>query len=317
MNYGELVSEALRITWRNKFLWFFGFFVALGSGGGGGGGGGGGSNFDNQDFSGIASVSTVALQEGPSAGLVILGLLLGLAAFLVFLFLYVVSDGGLTGSVADIDRRRPSGFSVTFRTGLRKFWGVLALILLFLLIVFVLLAVVGIPLVLLVAGAFSTESAAFRVVAVLIAIPVVLVLLFVAFIVVAVIRQFARRALVVDGEGIFPAIGSGYRLFRQNVGRSLLVWLVQFLAMIVAGLAAIAAILLVGLVLALPAILLIAAEYVTLAVIAGVVAALIFIPFLLAVMGALGTFNHAYWTLAYMRLTRPPGDPLEPVAAAV
>jgi hypothetical protein len=27
MNYGELLSETFRITWRNRFLWFFGFFV--------------------------------------------------------------------------------------------------------------------------------------------------------------------------------------------------------------------------------------------------------------------------------------------------
>ena len=27
MNYGELISEAFWISWRNKFLWVFGLFV--------------------------------------------------------------------------------------------------------------------------------------------------------------------------------------------------------------------------------------------------------------------------------------------------
>jgi small subunit ribosomal protein S18 len=42
MNYGDLIRDAIRVTWHNRYLWFFGFFVGLGSGGGGGGSGGGG-----------------------------------------------------------------------------------------------------------------------------------------------------------------------------------------------------------------------------------------------------------------------------------
>ena len=52
MNYGDLIRDAIQITLRNRYLWFFGFFVGLGSGGGGGGGGffaleggGGGARF--------------------------------------------------------------------------------------------------------------------------------------------------------------------------------------------------------------------------------------------------------------------------------
>ncbi len=30
MNYGALISEAFWLTWRNRFLWFFGFFVGSG-----------------------------------------------------------------------------------------------------------------------------------------------------------------------------------------------------------------------------------------------------------------------------------------------
>ena len=36
MNYGEIITSAFRITLHNRYLWFFGFFVGLGSGGGGG-----------------------------------------------------------------------------------------------------------------------------------------------------------------------------------------------------------------------------------------------------------------------------------------
>ena len=67
MNYGDLIRDAFRITLRNRYLWFFGFFAALGSGGGGGAGGGGGGSggaFDEQRSAEIGCVSAFAGQQG-------------------------------------------------------------------------------------------------------------------------------------------------------------------------------------------------------------------------------------------------------------
>jgi hypothetical protein len=89
MNYGEIITSAFRITLHNRYLWFFGFFVGLGSGGGGGGGGG---DFDEQRSAEIASIATV--QQGAFDNvLLIVGLVLvGLLLLLVFFALYVVSQ---------------------------------------------------------------------------------------------------------------------------------------------------------------------------------------------------------------------------------
>ena len=64
--------------------------------------------------------------------------------------------------------------------------------------------------------------------------------------------------------------------------------------------------LIVGLVLAIPAIALAVADYSTGAIIAAVIAGLILLPLLLVAAGAIGAFSHAYWTLAYLRMTAPP-----------
>jgi hypothetical protein len=95
MNYGDLIRDAFRITWHNRYLWFFGFFVGLGSGGGGGGGTGGG-DFDEQSSAEIASVSTFTIQQGPfdNVLLIVALVVLALAIFLVFFVLYVISQGG-------------------------------------------------------------------------------------------------------------------------------------------------------------------------------------------------------------------------------
>ncbi len=60
--------------------------------------------------------------------------------------------------------------------------------------------------------------------------------------------------------------------------------------------------LIVDLILFLPTIALAIAGYSTAAIVTGVIAALILVPLLLVATGAVGTFNHAYWTLAYLRL---------------
>jgi hypothetical protein len=119
MNYGEIITSAFRLTLRNRYLWFFGFFVSLGSGGGGGG------DFDEQSSTDIASIA--AVQQGAfDNALLIVGLVLvGLLILLVFFALYVVSQGGLTESVAAIDRGEERRFSSTWRAGARNFWRVL------------------------------------------------------------------------------------------------------------------------------------------------------------------------------------------------
>lgn len=83
----------------------------------------------------------------------------------------------------------------------------------------------------------------------------------------------------------------------------MLLWLIQFVLVIAAGNALVIAAILLGLVPFIPTIILSIAEYATAAILASVVARLILLPVLLVATGILGTFNHSYWTLAYLRLT--------------
>jgi hypothetical protein len=184
---------------------------------------------------------------------------------------------------------------------------VLGQVLLFVGIALGLLLAIGVPIALLVWGAFVTDSIALRVLAVVVAVLVGVALLIVIFIPLAIVRQFARRELVVRGVGVIASVGSGYRLFRRSLGTSLLVWLIQLGLMLGAGIALILGLLIVGFVLFLPTIVLAVAGYTTGAIVAGVVAGLILLPLLVVALGILGTFNHSYWTLAYLRLTAARG----------
>jgi hypothetical protein len=308
MGYGDLIKDAFWLTLRNRYLWFFGFFAggSLGSFNAPSGGG----NFDDGG-SGSSGAFLPPFAQAPFesvallVGLVLLGLLLALA----FVVLVIISQGGLAESVAAVDRGEARRFSSTWRAGVSRFWRVLGYYIVFFLIGVALLVAVVLPLGLLVAGVFfATESVAARVVAAVVAGLGGVLLLIALFIPLAIIGQFALREIALRGAGVFGSVGGGYRVFRRNVGRSILVWLIQIGLMIAAGIALILAALVVGLVLFLPTILFAFAEYTTAAIIAGVVAGLILVPLLIVASAILGTFNHSYWTLAYLRLTNPTAE---------
>lgn len=307
MRYGEIISQAVGITWRNKFLWFFGFFAGVGGsfnfpgGGGNAGGPGGGpgglpgplSDVGRWISDNLALFLTVTITL-----VVVIGL--------VLIALSIISQAALTDSVAAIDRGERRRFGSTWRAGTANFWRVLGLKILLLLISLALglalALVIGLP----TAGVFVvTESVGARVVAVVLAVLAAIALLILVFVPFAVISQWALRRLVLDRERIVASIGGGIGLFRRNIGRSLLVWLIQLGLMLGAGILMIVVLIIFGLVLVGPAFLLANADYTAAAVAVGAVGGVVLLAIFLVLSSVLGTFNSSYWTLAYLRLTNP------------
>jgi hypothetical protein len=309
MNYGELIGDAFRITLRNRYLWFFGFFaggstsfnvpsVPTGNG-----------SFNSDDFQSSSSMlSAVQVGQGLGAGILIAGIVIVvIVLILFFIFMSILSQGALADSVAAIDRGDRRGFGRTFRSGMGNFWRVLGYYVVFILIGIGLLLVIGIPVALAIGGTFAaTQSMGARIaVSVVVGLLAVLALI-VVFVPLSIIGQYALREVVVRRERVLGSVGSGYGIFRRNIGRSLLILLIQFGISIGIAIAFFLALLIVGLVLFIPTIALAVAGYSTAAIIAGVIAGVILVPLLLVATGAIGTFSHAYWTLAYLRLTAPP-----------
>ena len=321
MNYGDLIRDAFRISWRNKYLWFFGFFAGgVGSSFGGNVPSGAG-NF-NGGGSEQSGTPGLAAQLGPgvfdNAALIVALVAVGVVILLLALALTLISQGALAENVAAIDRGEGRRFGSGWRAGLANVWRVLGYYVVYLLITLGLLVAIGVPIALLIAGTFAaTDSVGARVtVAVLAGLLGVLALILV-FIPLSIVAQYALREIVVRRTGIFASFGGGYRIFRRSLGRSLLVWLINLLLGIGVTIAALIALGIVGLVLFLPTILLAFAEMTTAAIVAGIVAGVILLPIILVVSGATGTFFHSYWTLAYLRLTghREDGGPAAQQAA--
>jgi membrane-anchored glycerophosphoryl diester phosphodiesterase (GDPDase) len=228
---------------------------------------------------------------------------------LIFLVLSMISHGALAESVAALHRGETRGFGSAFRAGTANFWRVFGLKVLFFLIALGLMLVILLPVVLGGLAAFSlTDSTGLRVLAVVLGVIFVFVALIVVFLPFAIINQYALRELVVSRRRIMESIAGGFGHFRRNIGRSLLVWLIQLAVMLGLGIAVLVVLVIFGAILLGPAIALFATEYTTAGVVAGVVGGILFLVPVLVISGALGAFNHAYWTLAYLRLVEPPED---------
>jgi hypothetical protein len=301
MNYGDLLSEAFRITWRNRFLWFFGFFV-----------GGTSFNFPSINFGGQQE-----MPFGPYSGplrwisenlilfLVSVGVVV-LALVLVFIVLAMISHGALTESVTALHRGEPRRFGSAWRTGTAYFWRVTLLKVLFLLMALGLALLIFLPALLGVVAVFvSTQSVGLRVLSVVLGVLLALALLILVFLPFAIINQFALRELVVGGRRVMDSIGGGFGLFRRNIGRSLLAWLLQLGVMLGLGIAMLVVITILAVILVGPAVALFAADQTAAAVVVGVIGGLLFLIPVFVISGALSAFNHAYWTLAYLQLTAP------------
>lgn len=306
MNYRDLLTNSFRITWRNRYLWLFGLFA--------------GTTFNfpgfNANFGGDSGPDRAGLDDllprpevliAIGAGVVLLGLL--------FAALSVISQGALAESVAAIDRGEQRSFGTAWRAGTSRFWRVLGQFVLLALIGIGLLLLVAVPLGGLVAATFAaTEAPGGRIPVVVVAVLVAIVALIGLFIPLSIVVQLSLREVVVGGERPTAAIRGGYRLFRRHLGTSLLLWLIQIGIAIGAAIAILLVALVAGVVLALPAILLAVAELIGAAIVLGVAAALVLLGPLLAAFGALGAFGHSFWTLAWLRLRAKPDAAAAPPA---
>ena len=313
MNYGALIGDSFRLTMRSRYLWFFGFFA-----------GGTATNLffnappdlsgapqDLENFDpGSMSVSAALLaQSGFGGGAIALVAALAALAFLLFLVvlaLSLLSRAALVESAAAIDRGEERRFTSAWRAGIGGMWRVLGLGILFFLVGVGLFLALAIPAGIGIALVFAvTQSVAARVIVIAAISLFTLILFAVIFIPYAIIGQLAIRMMLLAGDGVAGCIGGGYGVFRRNIGRSLLVWLIRVALMIGLNIALLLAAAIVGLILFLPTIALVFAELATAAIITGVIAGVILLALFLVASGALGTFGSAYWTLAYLRLQEP------------
>lgn len=293
MNYGENITGAFWTALRNPYLWIFGLFV-------GGSGSTVGLSNQNQDIG--PNRDLLRFAEDNLVAIIIVSIVFVLSLVIISIALSVISQAGLVASVAALHEGRQSSFSETWRSGASRFWRMLGLQITLLLVWILLFVAAIIPAVLASLLILTLSEPGFISIALIVVISLLtLLLLILLFIPFSIIGALAARNLVLEDNQIFGSLGDGYNLFRANIGKSLLVWLIQIGIAVGVGL-------IVGIVTFaagypvswLLAPLLSGFGVGDILLVAG--ALIVFsLPFLI-LGAAVSAFAHAYWTIAYLQL---------------
>lgn len=307
MDFGRIVGDAWRLTWRHRFLWWF---AALGGAQGGSCGGGNVGNrlpgAGSGGGPGGADVERVAGQAAAwvadHVALVALAVLVVAVLGLGLLIISFVARGALIASSARVALGEPTRARDGWALGRRFGWRYVRLTLLLVLAALAVGATVGIIalLLFLLARASQVLAILLGVLLGLAGLAALIALGIGASIVVA----YAERAIALDDLGARAGLRRGIALLRLRLGTSLLVWLVGLIlgigvAIAVFVLLLIALVPLGGVVLAAY----LASGISGSTVLLGVGALLVLIALLWAAGAIGGTFTSSYWTLAYLSLT--------------
>ena len=240
MDYGELITRAWHITWNNKFLWVLGFLTALTSVGSN-------SNswqytFDESDF---MNNPELAAQMGALAfGLVCVFMIIGLILWL----LSIAARGGLIDGVNRIDDGESITLGEAFSAGTSAIWRLLGvyflaylpLLILSMVIIGIVITTVGSAIAMgtmaqnpeemmgLVMGSMGLLWLCLCMLICLM-IPVGIILTFIA--------EFGARGAVIRKLGVTDSLSHGWRIFKDNLGAVLIIWLLMFVIGIIVSVA--------------------------------------------------------------------------------
>jgi hypothetical protein len=215
----EILKQAGRIVWQNRFLLWFGFLMALGSPGSFNVGG------KNDELGGKEEAVRNFLDSHWQIVLAIAFVFfaIGIVLFLVSL----VAKAGLVKSVNIVAQDKRTNFKEGWRSGkkyLRKLFG---LSILFFLATFVVIVVLAIPIIYLVVAKSYVSAVLVGLFAIAIFIPLIFVF--------ALTKTFAEFYVILSGLQIRSAIEAGYDLLLKNIGNSIIFSLLLLAVSIAAG----------------------------------------------------------------------------------
>ena len=229
VDYIQLLKDAWKITWENKFLWWFGFLITLG------GGGMSGFNFSgNEEEVSPEVIENInyywsMYREWIIAGIVILFLII-----LAFYFLSIIGRGGLIVSLVKIGKSEEVNFSSGFKEGRSFFWKLFLLNLVFGGVLLFIVAVLSFP----IARLVYLEAYGAATLLGLVALPIIISV----FILATFLKIYSQIYLVGNKVQVFDSIRLAYSIFKGNIKGSILMGITLMIVGIIFGFALLMAI---------------------------------------------------------------------------
>jgi hypothetical protein len=299
VDYLQILTRALAISWRHKYLWLLALFAGeattIGTSFQTG------SSSRNSYNSGSVQAFWSQLPHWISAHAALLwtiGITVALLCIALFL-LSAVANGALVKGAAEHDAERPFGLRQAWNAGIHSFWPVLGLKF-FAFIVFASLAIVigGLGLMTIVFGVGGAVAAAVATGLLAATLLLAAIPFFLVFMVAVVLGV---RAVVLDGKGASDGLRTALSLIWRRRGRVALFWLLVN----VAGIVASAVVGLALVVAAFPMLALTVAAYFAggwlIAVATGLGLGVAWLIVVVTFVGGVRAFTSTCWTVAYTR----------------
>lgn len=223
-DYIQLFRDAWNITWKNKFLWWFGFFAVVG-----GAGGSYNYSFDPKNASDGEKEIVGKISEFISANFewVVAGAMVLFLIFLVLFILGLIGKGALLKSAEKISKNEKTDYRSGFSEG-KKYWKRI-FILGFLLFIFwmAIIIIVATPIVFL----FFQKAFVFGALALFLALILLIPLVFLS----VSLKNYGALYVVLGGLRPVSALERAYELFLKNLSDSVIFSLFFIPLNIVAG----------------------------------------------------------------------------------
>lgn len=213
INYIEIIKSAWQITWKNRFLWWFGLLIALSSGPGVNYGFNSGkkSDFDDASIQKFAEFISMHWQW------IITGIIFLAVVVIVLIILGIIARAGLIKSIHYICKNNPGGFKSGMIEGKKYFWRLFFLGIIILVLIFASIFVLAIPVIFLVASKAYASGIFLGFLAFLIFIPVMILVSF--------LKIFGHFYIVLGDLSMWNALEKAYELFQNNLLASIIMGL--------------------------------------------------------------------------------------------
>jgi len=297
INYIAIIKEAWQITWKNKYLWWFGLFVALS--------GGIGSNFSSgwKKENGWEEDAKQKISDWAALywEWLVLGLILLILLMIVFSILNVWGRSALVVSLGRITAKEPVQEPMNFKAGMKEgkkfFWPILGLNLFLFGIGAATLIILGTPIAILFylkaywTGVFLASGGL-----------IIFILLVILF---SFLQKFGIIYLILGKVSFWSAFENAYALFRRNFWPSIIMGIIFIPLGLLAGLAALAFILAVLLIFLIPGLLayFLMGKWAIIALI--ILGMLILIAGILAINSVYAVLAQTIWILFFRQIALP------------
>jgi hypothetical protein len=209
--YTDIFKNAWQITWKNRFLWWFGLFLSLAAGFSINWNGGNWNNSDPREQAVWQKISAF-FSEHPGLIPALVGITIAL--YIVFVILAALARGGAIKSIDYILKNQPAGFRPGMVEGKKYFWPILSLSIILFFFIALSAIVLFTPVFFLFFSRVYFGGILLAACAVLIFIPLIILASFV--------KTFGYIYIALGELGFRPAIENAYDLFLKNILTSII-----------------------------------------------------------------------------------------------